>query len=130
MWLRTIVAAIALTTSQAWAGECASPMAHAAVPAEVTGQPYSAARSTLVAAGWQPLLDWNRMQHEYDLAEGWIAETGYFEVSGCSNTGMGYCAASFVDINRNLLRVITTDQDGPIVSSARVICDPKPSDAF
>ena len=70
---------------------------------------YPKARTALIEAGFQPLIDWDRMQHDYDLAEAWIDHANYFEIQACSNTSAGPCRGNFVDSYRNLLRIITED---------------------
>ena len=52
---------------------------------------YPKARTALIEAGFQPLIDWDRMQHDYDLAEAWIDHANYFEIQACSNTSAGPC---------------------------------------
>jgi hypothetical protein len=129
MMLRIMIIAFFLT-GPAWAG--CPPKNYLAVP-KVIGLPYSAARTALMKAGFQPLLDWNRMQHEYSLAaEAWIAETNYFEVQACSNMGTGSCRANFVDKHRNLLRIETEDPSGlgQGVTDAFFVCGVKAANVF
>lgn len=119
--LRIMIIAI-FVTGPAWAG--CPPKNYLSIP-KVVGLPYPTARATLMEAGFQPLLDWNRMQHDYNLAtEAWIAETTYFEVQACSNMGTGVCRANFVDKHRNLLRIVTEDPSGhgPDVTDAFFVC--------
>jgi hypothetical protein len=100
------------------------PKNYLSIP-RIIGLPYADARSKLVEAGFQPLLDWARMQHAYDMpAEAWIAEARYFEVQVCSNMGRGECRANFADSYRNLLRIVTENPSGlgSKVTDALFVC--------
>jgi hypothetical protein len=122
MMLRTImIVVLMLAANPTWAG---CPPKDYNAPPKVIGLPYPAARASLIGARFQPLLDWERMQHDYGLAaEAWIAETSYFEVQACSNMGAGECRAHFVDDHRNLFRIMTKDSEtGPMVADAFFVC--------
>jgi hypothetical protein len=122
MMLRAIVI-LMLLSAPASAG--CPPKNYDSLP-RVIGLPYSAARATLIWAGFQPLLDWDRMQSDYSLPEeAWIAETGYFEIQACSNMGAGECRANFADTHRNLLRIVTKkglSGGAPTVADATFVC--------
>lgn len=127
--LRTMIIAI-LVAGPAWAG--CPPKNYLSIP-KIIGLPYPAARATLMEAGFQPLLDWDRMQHGYNLAvEAWIAETTYFEVQACSNMGAGACRANFVDNHRNLLRIVTENPSGrgSNVTDAFFVCGREAANVF
>ena len=113
----------------AWAG-CPSQK-YLSIP-KVIDLPYPKARASLIEAGFQPLLDWGRMQHDYDLAEAWIDHANYFEIQACSNTSAGPCRGNFVDSYRNLLRIITEDPSGsgPKVTDAFFVCGPDAANVF
>ena len=131
MMLRVMIVAI-LVTGPAWAGCPPSKKDYVAIP-KVIGLSYPAARITLIEAGFQPLLDWNRMQHDYSATvEAWIAETTYFEVQVCSNMGKGTCRANFVDKHRNLLRIVTEDPSGhgSEVTDAHFVCGKEAANIF
>lgn len=113
-----ILACVVASVGPAWGG-CPPPK-YLSVP-KIIDLAYSNARTELIRAGFQPLLDWGRMQHGYDKpSETWISETHSFEVQGCS----GECRANFVDTYRNLLRVTTgSDPAGaPKVADAYFVC--------
>ena len=129
MLLRTLILAT-LVTGPVWAG-CLHDKSYQSVP-KIIGLPYPAARAWLIEAGFQPLLDWDRMQRDYTLAaEEWIAETGYFEVQACSNTGAGACRAHFVDNYRNLFRIVTDPYgSGSKVTDAFFVCGADAANVF
>jgi hypothetical protein len=119
-----------LASGPAWAG--CPPKNYSSVP-KVIGLPYAAARATLISAGFQPLLDWQRMQSDYKLAaEAWIAETSFFEVQACSNMDTGACRANFVDNHRNLLRITTENPSGSgsTVTDAIFVCGLEAANVF
>jgi hypothetical protein len=121
---------VVASTAPAWAG--CPPSQYLSVP-RIIDLAYANARSALIDAGFQPLLDWNRMQRDYDMpAQAWIAETHFFEVQGCSGSGAGECRANFADIYRNLLRVtIGTDSAGaPKVTDAFFVCGTDAANVF
>lgn len=127
--LRIMIIAI-FVAGPAWAG--CPPKDYVSVP-KVIGLPYPTARANLIEAGFQPLLDWSRMQKEYNLAgETWIAETNSFEVQACPNTGTRACIANFVDKHRNLLRIVTEDPSGnePDVADAFFVCGIEAANVF
>lgn len=114
----------------AWAG--CPPKKYASIP-RVIDLPYPVARAKLIEAGFQPLLDWDRMQHDYNMpVEAWIAESSYFEVQACSNMGAGQCRANFVDNFRNLLRIVTEDPSGlgSKVTDALFVCGVEAANVF
>ena len=127
--LKLILLIATMLAGPAWAG--CPQQNYLSIP-KVIDLPYPKARTSLIAAGFQPLLDWGRMQHDYDLAEAWIDHTNYFEVQGCSNTGLGPCRANFVDYYRNLLRIIIEDPsgDGPKVTDAFFVCGADAANVF
>ena len=129
MLLRTLIFAT-LVAGPVWAG-CPPNKSYQSVP-KVIGLPYPAARAWLIEAGFQPLLDWDRMQQDYSLAaEEWIAAAGYFEVQACSNTGAEACRAHFVDNHRNLLRIGTDPYgSGSKVTDASFICGADAANIF
>lgn len=130
MLLRTLIVAT-LVTGPAWAG-CLHDKSYQTVP-KIIGLPYPAARAWLIVAGFQPLLDWDRMQHDYALAdEEWIAETGYFEVQACSKTGAVIsCRAHFVDNHRNLLKIVSDAYGaGSKVTDASFVCGADAANVF
>ena len=61
MLLRTLIFAT-LVAGPVWAG-CPPNKSYQSVP-KVIGLPYPAARAWLIEAGFQPLLDWDRMQQD------------------------------------------------------------------
>ena len=65
--LKLVLLIATMLAGPAWAG-CA-PKKYLSIP-KVIDLPYPKARTALIEAGFQPLLDWDRMQHDYDLAEG------------------------------------------------------------
>jgi hypothetical protein len=127
--LRMMVVAM-LLTGPAWAG--CPPKDYLSIP-KVIGLKYPEARAALMKAGFQPLLDWERMRHDYKMeAEAWIAETAYFEVQACSNMESGACRANFVDNYRNLLRIVTENPAGAghQVAHALFVCGSEAANVF
>ena len=83
--LRSAALASVLVACPAWAG---CPRKNFTSMPRIIDLPYLAARAVLKDAGFQPLLDWDRMQKGYDTpAEEWIDQAHYFEVQACSDNG-------------------------------------------
>ena len=120
LWRLLIIAS--LGCGPAWAG-CPPSKGYQSVP-RIIGLPYPAARAWLTEVGFQPLLDWGRMQRDYTAeAEKWIAETGYFEVQACSGDAQVACRAHFVDKYRNLFRIVADPyESGWEVTDAFFVC--------
>ena len=127
--LSPILLAAMMVAEPAWAG-CVSQK-YLSLP-KIIDLPYPKARISLIKAGFQPLLDWGRMQRDYELAEAWIDHTNYFEVQGCSSTGLGLCRANFVDYYRNLLRIVIEDPSGagPKVTDVFFVCGADAANVF
>lgn len=77
----------------------------------IVGKPYLSARSILIEAGWQPLLN------DPDLGSSWarrlgngpiLWRAGYFEVVTCAPTGAANCVFYFFTPDGTYLRVVTT----------------------
>ena len=128
--LRPIIFACILSVGPAWAG---CPKHEFTSIPKIIGLAYPIARMTLLDGGFQPLLDWSRMQRGYDMpAETWIADKRYFEVQACLDEGEGNCKANFVDKYRNLLRV-TAKSDPTVgwkVTDALFVCGSEASNIF
>lgn len=129
--LRSVSLACVAAAGPAFAG-CPPP--HYLSPPKIIDLPYPEARNALIKAGFQPLLDWARMQHDYHIPEeAWIAETGYFEVQACSNLDKRACRANFVDGYRNLFRVVTEIEPsgrGSKVTDALFVCGTEAAHVF
>jgi hypothetical protein len=119
------------TEFTAWAGCPSTAKGYQSVP-KVIGLPYPAARAWLTQTGFQPLLDWTRMQHDYALpSEEWIGQTGYFEVQACSDASTAACRAHFVDNYRNLLRIVADPYgSGSAVTDAFFVCGAEAATVF
>jgi hypothetical protein len=130
MLLRTLILAL-FVCGPAWAGCPSTAKGYQSVP-KVIGLPYPAARAWLMQTGFQPLLDWTRMQHDYALpSEEWIGQTGYFEVQACSDASTAACRAHFVDNYRNLLRIVADPYgSGSAVTDAFFVCGAEAATVF
>ena len=127
--LKLVFLIATMLAGPAWAG-CPKNK-YLSIP-KVIDLSYPKARTALIEAGFQPLIDWDRMQHDYDLAEAWIDHANYFEIQACSNTSAGPCRGNFVDSYRNLLRIITENPsgNGPKVTDAFFVCGPDAANVF
>lgn len=103
------------------------PTRHIDIPA-IAEVVYPVAREALLKAGWQPAINYDkRRSGEYEVAEKWAANAGYYEVESCAGTGVAPCRFNFTDVYGSHLAVITEGEviDGSqaYVRSFFFVCD-------